>query len=77
MDDFGPHASAGTVAEAGAADFVVLTVNWDPGPRGGAQVPPDREGRILIDATNQWAVPAPRLRRRPTRRSEAANWSPR
>lgn len=58
VDDFGPHASAGTVAEAGAADFVVLTVNWDR-VREAARSLPDREGRILIDATNQWAVPPP------------------
>lgn len=58
VDDFGPHASAGTVAEAGAADFVVLTVNWDR-VREAARSLPDREGRILIDATNQWAGPPP------------------
>jgi len=28
VDAFGPNASAGTVAEAGAADFVVLAVHW-------------------------------------------------
>ncbi|HUH69207.1 MAG TPA: NAD(P)-binding domain-containing protein [Mycobacterium sp.] len=28
VDAFGPHASAGTVTEAGAADFVVLAVTW-------------------------------------------------
>ena len=58
VDDFGQHASAGTVAEAGAADFVVLTVNWDR-VREAARSLPDREGRILIDATNQWAGPPP------------------
>jgi len=58
VDDFGPHASAGTVAEAGAADFVVLTVNWDR-VREAARSLPDRDGRILIDATNQWAGPPP------------------
>jgi polyisoprenoid-binding protein YceI/predicted dinucleotide-binding enzyme len=58
VDDFGPHASAGTVAEAGAADFVVLTVNWDR-VREAARSLPDREGRILVDATNQWAGPPP------------------
>jgi hypothetical protein len=58
VDAFGPHASAGTVAEAGAADLVVLAVNWD---RVGEAVRdlPYREGRILIDATNQWAQPPP------------------
>jgi polyisoprenoid-binding protein YceI/predicted dinucleotide-binding enzyme len=58
VDDFGPQASAGTVAEAGAADFVVLTVNWDR-VREAARSLPDRHGRILIDATNQWAGPPP------------------
>ena len=75
VDDFGPHASAGTVAEAGAADFVVLTVNWDR-VREAARSLPDREGRILIDATNQWAGRPPTSSSTDSR-SEAANWSPR
>lgn len=58
VDAFGPHASAGTVAEAGAADFVVLAVNWDR-VREALRNLPHREGRILIDATNQWAAPPP------------------
>ena len=58
VDGLGPQASAGTAAEAGAADFVVLTVNWD---RVGEAVRnlPSRQGRILIDATNQWKKPPP------------------
>jgi 8-hydroxy-5-deazaflavin:NADPH oxidoreductase len=58
VDEFGPQASAGTVAEAGAADFVVLAVNWDR-VREAVRNLPHREGRILIDATNQWAAPPP------------------
>lgn len=55
---FGPQASAGTVAEAGAADFVVLAVNWNR-VREAVRDLPFRDGRILIDATNQWAAPPP------------------
>ena len=51
---FGPHASAGTVAEAGAADLVVLAVPWTQ-VRDAVRNLPAREGRIVIDATNQWA----------------------
>jgi polyisoprenoid-binding protein YceI/predicted dinucleotide-binding enzyme len=58
VDAFGPQASAGTVADAGAADFVVLAVNWDR-VREAVRNLPYREGRILIDATNQWAAPPP------------------
>jgi hypothetical protein len=58
VDAFGPQASAGTVAEAGAADLVVLAVNWDRA-REAVRDLPYREGRILIDATNQWAAPPP------------------
>lgn len=58
VDAFGPQASAGTVAEAGAADFVVLAVNWNQ-VREAVRGLPYREGRILIDATNQWAAPPP------------------
>jgi 8-hydroxy-5-deazaflavin:NADPH oxidoreductase len=53
VDAFGPRASAGTVAEAGAADFVVLAVTWTR-VREALSNLPYREGRILIDATNQW-----------------------
>jgi polyisoprenoid-binding protein YceI/predicted dinucleotide-binding enzyme len=58
VDAFGPQASAGTVAEAGAADFVVLAVTWNQ-VRAAVRDLPHREGRILIDATNQWAAPPP------------------
>ncbi len=58
VDSFGPLASAGTVAEAGAADFVVLAVSWK-GVEEAVRSLPSREGRILIDATNQWKGPPP------------------
>jgi 8-hydroxy-5-deazaflavin:NADPH oxidoreductase len=51
-------AAAGTVAEAGAADFVVLAVNW-PQVRDALRSLPAREGRIVINATNQWASRTP------------------
>ena len=54
----GPNASAGTVARAGEADLVVLAVNWTHVRRALEALPP-RPGRILIDATNQWAEPPP------------------
>jgi predicted dinucleotide-binding enzyme len=50
---FGPRASAGSVAEAGAADIVVLAVPWSK-VREAVRHLPAREGRIVIDATNQW-----------------------
>jgi predicted dinucleotide-binding enzyme len=54
----GPHAMAGTVAEAGDADFVVLAVTWNRVRDALGALPP-RPGRILIDATNQWLQPPP------------------
>ncbi len=54
----GPGASAGTVAQAGEADFVVLAVNWNR-VRDALGMLPSRPGRIVIDATNQWADPPP------------------
>ena len=60
VDAFGPHASAGTVAEAGAADFVVLAVNWSR-VREAAGALPAREGRIVVDATNQWLSVTPTM----------------
>ena len=60
VDGFGPHASAGTVAEAGAADFVVLAVNWSR-VRESASALPAREGRIVVDATNQWLSVTPTM----------------
>src|SRR5262249_22365124 len=58
VEAFGPQASAGTVAEVGAADFVVLAVRWTR-VRDAVRNLPHRKGRILIDATNQWAATTP------------------
>lgn len=58
VDALGPQASAGTVAQAAAADFVVVAVNWNR-VREALRDLPYREGRILIDATNQWAAEPP------------------
>jgi len=58
VDRFGPHASAGTVADAGAADFVVLAVHWTQ-MRDAVGELPVREGRIVVDATNQWVSLTP------------------
>jgi 8-hydroxy-5-deazaflavin:NADPH oxidoreductase len=49
----GANASAGTVAEAARADIVILAVGWDQVP-GALQGLADLDGRIVIDATNQW-----------------------
>ena len=54
----GPGASAGTIAQAGEADFVVLAMTWNRVRDALGKLPP-RAGRILIDATNQWADPPP------------------
>jgi predicted dinucleotide-binding enzyme len=50
----GPLASAGTVARAAEADMVFLTVMWPNIPDALADLPP-WDGRILVDATNQFA----------------------
>jgi predicted dinucleotide-binding enzyme len=49
----GANASAGTVAEAARADIVILAVGWDQVPAA-LQGQADWNGRIVIDATNQW-----------------------
>ena len=54
----GPDAYAGTIAQAGEADFVVLATTWSRVRDALGMLPP-RPGRILIDATNQWADPPP------------------
>jgi 8-hydroxy-5-deazaflavin:NADPH oxidoreductase len=50
---FGANASAGTVAEAARADIVILAVGWEQVPAAVKDVP-GWNGRIVIDATNQW-----------------------
>jgi len=52
--NLGPLASAGTVAQAARADMVFLTVMWPDIPAALADLPP-WDGRILVDATNQFA----------------------
>jgi 8-hydroxy-5-deazaflavin:NADPH oxidoreductase len=47
-------ASAGTVGEAAAADVVVIAVPWDRVPAAVQGV--EWNGRIVIDATNDWGA---------------------
>ncbi|GAA2808359.1 NADPH-dependent F420 reductase [Crossiella cryophila] len=56
--ELGPLASAGTVAEAASAELVLLAVGWPQVPAAVAGLP-DWGGRIVIDATNQFATPPP------------------
>jgi hypothetical protein len=53
VSGLGANASAGTVAEAAQADIVILAVRFDKVPDA-VQGVSDWEGRIVIDATNQW-----------------------
>lgn len=53
-----PLATAGTVAEAAAAEMVFLAVRWPDVPAALAEVS-SWDGRILVDTTNQIAGPAP------------------
>jgi hypothetical protein len=52
----GANASAGTVAEATLAEIVILAVGWEQVSEAVQDVP-DWDGRIVIDATNQWRGP--------------------
>lgn len=54
VSDLGPLAKAGTVAQAAEADMVFLTVMWPNIPAALADLPV-WDGRILVDATNQFA----------------------
>jgi len=56
--DVGPLSSAGTVGDAAAADVVVLAVPWSTVRDVVAKLPVP-PGRIVIDATNQWASLVP------------------
>lgn len=58
VTDLGELASAGTVAEAAEADMVFLTVMWWDIPAALADLPP-WDGRILVDATNQFVKADP------------------
>jgi predicted dinucleotide-binding enzyme len=53
VGQLGANASAGTAAEAARADLVILAVGWDQVPAALADLT-DWDGRIVIDATNQW-----------------------
>ncbi len=53
--ELGPRASAGTVAEAADADMVLLAAPWDKVADSLAGLP-DWDGRVLIDATNQFSL---------------------
>ncbi|MEU0913934.1 NADPH-dependent F420 reductase [Streptomyces althioticus] len=56
--ELGPLASAGTPAEAAAADLVVLAVGWPRVPEVAASLP-RLDGTVVVDATNQFASPPP------------------
>ncbi|MGW3554044.1 NADPH-dependent F420 reductase [Streptomyces griseoincarnatus] len=60
--ELGPLASAGTPAEAAAADLVVLAVGWPRVPEVAASLP-RLDGTVVVDATNQFATlpPNPRI----------------
>lgn len=57
---YGPGVRAGTVAEAGAADLVVLAVPWSRVPAALGQVA-DWAGRVLVDTTNPLEAPTYRM----------------
>jgi 8-hydroxy-5-deazaflavin:NADPH oxidoreductase len=54
VDELGEGASAGTVAQAADADLVVVAVPFVKVPRLAGEVP-DWSGRVVVDATNQFA----------------------
>ncbi|PWE06768.1 NADP oxidoreductase [Streptomyces sp. BSE7F] len=60
--ELGPLASAGTPAEAAAADLVMLAVGWPRVPEVAASLP-RLDGTVVVDATNQFATlpPNPRI----------------
>ncbi len=53
--ELGPRASVASVADAAAAEMVLLAVPWDNVSDAVAGLP-DWGGRILIDATNQFSL---------------------
>jgi hypothetical protein len=54
VDELGGGASAGTVAEAADADLVVVAIPFIKVPELACEVP-DWSGRVVVDATNQFA----------------------
>jgi 8-hydroxy-5-deazaflavin:NADPH oxidoreductase len=59
--DLGPLATAGTRQEAAAAELVVLAVGWPQVPAAVAGLPPF-DGRVVIDATNQFISLPPHIK---------------
>ncbi|WP_329141662.1 NADPH-dependent F420 reductase [Streptomyces sp. NBC_00670] len=57
-DELGPLAHAGTPQEAAAAELVLLAVGW-PQVLDATAGLPHFGGRVVIDATNQFAAPPP------------------
>jgi 8-hydroxy-5-deazaflavin:NADPH oxidoreductase len=54
VDELGARASAGTVAQAADADLVVVAIPFIKVPELVSEVP-DWSGRVVVDATNQFA----------------------
>jgi len=54
VDELGEGASAGTVAQAADADLVIVAVPFVKVPELAGEVP-DWSGRVVVDATNQFA----------------------
>jgi 8-hydroxy-5-deazaflavin:NADPH oxidoreductase len=54
VDELGARASAGTVAQAADADLVVVAIPFIKVPELASEVP-DWSGRVVVDATNQFA----------------------
>jgi predicted dinucleotide-binding enzyme len=54
VDELGARASAGTVAQAADADLVVIAIPFIKVPELASEVP-DWSGRVVVDATNQFA----------------------
>jgi predicted dinucleotide-binding enzyme len=56
VEQFNGRVRAGTVRETAEADVVILAVGWHQVPGALAEVP-DWTGKVLIDATNNYAPP--------------------
>jgi predicted dinucleotide-binding enzyme len=54
VNELGERASAGTVAQAADADLVVIAIPFIKVPELASEVP-DWSGRVVVDATNQFA----------------------
>src|ERR1700741_5530512 len=58
VDELGEGASAGTVAQAADAGLVVVAIPFVKVPKLSGEVP-DWSGRVVVDATNQFAQHEP------------------